>query len=166
MAISSNGKRPKGAPKGNRNAESHGLVAFRNGVRRRTRRGRSLIDRRSAAGKNAVAVGDALLADLGGEENCSTAELMLIEMIRRGTYYLDEQDKRIFRYIYDANTKTPSPKKNPRYIAQLYSYRAGIANDLARNLLALGLEKKPPKQKTLDEILAEDENETEQSEVK
>jgi hypothetical protein len=68
-----------GAQNGNQNALGHGLVAFRNGVHRRTRKGRSLSDRRSAAGKNAVAIGDRLLADLGGEENCSTAKLMLIE---------------------------------------------------------------------------------------
>src|SRR4029434_2954458 len=95
--ASSNGK---GAPKGNQNRLSHGLVAFQNKIHRRSRRGRSLIDRRSAAGKNAVAIGDELLRDLGGEENCSTAKLMLIEMVRRDVYFCDEIDKRIFRYLY------------------------------------------------------------------
>jgi hypothetical protein len=57
-----------GAPDHRANATSHGIVAFQNQVKRRSRRGRSLIDRRSAAGKNAVAIGDQLLTDLGGED--------------------------------------------------------------------------------------------------
>jgi hypothetical protein len=156
---SSNGK---GAPKGNQNALSHGLVAFRNGIHRRTRRGRSLIDRRSAAGKNAVAIGDQLLADMGGEENCSTAKLMLIEMIRRDVYFLDETDRRIFKVIYKMSAQERALArlgkiKNPKMIGLLYSYRQGVARNLASNLQLLGLEKAPPKQKTLEEILSEPE---------
>jgi hypothetical protein len=82
---------------------------------------------------------------------------MLIEMVRRDVYFLDEQDRRIFKYIYDANTKQPQSKKNPKYISQLYSYRQGAANNLSRNLLALGLEKAPPRTKSLQEILDEPE---------
>jgi hypothetical protein len=157
--ASSNGK---GAPKGNQNRLTHGLVAFQNKIHRRTRRGRSLIDRRSAAGKNAVAIGDQLLADLGGEENCSTAKLMLIEMVRRDVYFLDETDRRIFRAIYKLSAEEKTLEilgktKNPKLIATLYGYRVTAANNLARNLLALGLEKAPPKQKTLEEILSEPE---------
>jgi hypothetical protein len=145
-----------GALEGNQNGLSHGLIAFRNQVKRRTRKGRSLIDRRSAAGKNAVAIGDQLLADLGGEENCSTAKLMLIEMVRRDVYFLDEIDRRTFRFIHEADAKFPeSKRKNPKYISGLYSYRQGVVNNLARNLSLLGLEKIPPKQKTLEEILNE-----------
>jgi hypothetical protein len=153
----------KGAPKGNQNALTHGLVKFENHINRRTRRGRSLIDRRSAAGKNAVAIGDELLADLGGEANCSTAKLMLIEMVRRDVYFCDEIDRRIFRFIYKMSVEQPDKAKgNPRFIGDLYSYRTAVVNNLSENLLALGLEKAPPKQKSLDEILAEDENETDQ----
>src|SRR4030095_15755419 len=151
-----------GAPDGNQNALSHGLVAFRNRAHRRTRKGRSLIDRRSAAGKNAVAIGDQLLVDMGGEANCSTAKLMLIEMVRRDVYFLDETARRIFKAIYKLSAQEKALEilgktKNPKLIATLYSYRQTAANNLARNLLALGLEKLPPKQKTLEEILAEPE---------
>src|SRR4029453_1761679 len=52
----------------------HGLVAFQNKIHRRTRRGRSLIDRRSAAGKKAVAIDDKLLADLGGHKKLLTGK--------------------------------------------------------------------------------------------
>src|SRR4030095_9139634 len=151
-----------GAPNGNQNALSHGLVPFRDEVHRRTRKGRSLIDRRSAAGKNAVAIGDQLLADLGGEGNCSTAKLMLIEMVRRDVYFLDETDKRIFRYLYQVGQDPVlgiKAKTSARLVSTLYGYRQSAANNLARNLLALGLEKAPPKQKTLEEILSEDQSE-------
>jgi hypothetical protein len=154
--ATSNGK---GAPKGNQNRLTHGLVAFRNQIKRRVRRGRSLIDRRSAAGKNAVAIGDQLLADLGGEENCSTAKLMLIEMVRRDTYFLDEVDRRIFRVIYKTSATDKQLGKvgklsNPKLIGVLYSYRQGVARNLVANLALLGLEK-VKREKTLEEILNE-----------
>lgn len=153
----------KGAPKGNHNALTHGLVKFENQVKRRTRRGRSLIDRRSTAGRNAVAIGDQLLDDLGGEANCSTAKLMLIEMVRRDVYFLDETDRRIFKAIHKVSrTERELEKigkvKNPKFIGVLYGYRQSVARNLASNLLALGLEK-APKVETLEEILAESESE-------
>jgi hypothetical protein len=156
--MANNGR--MGPPKGNQNHLTHGLVAFRNGIHRRTRRGRSLIDRRSTAGKNAVAIGDQLLADLGGEANCSTAKLMLIEMVRRDVYFLDETDKRIFRYLYQVSQDPQvgiKAKTSAKLVSSLYSYRQGVARNLASNLQALGLEKAPPKTKTLEEILSESE---------
>ena len=59
-------KRSVGAPRGNTNRLTHGLVAFENEVRRRKRKSRSLIDRRTKAGLNAIAVRNEILADLGG----------------------------------------------------------------------------------------------------
>jgi hypothetical protein len=165
---SSNGKalekRRGGAPKGSQNHLTHGLAAFRNGVKRRTRRGRSLIDRRSAAGKHAVAMRDELIADQGGTDNLSVAKLALIEMIARDVYFLDECDKRIMKAIYektraeataDEKKRTMLMKRHPGAIGKMYSYRSPVARNLASNLLALGLEKAPPKQKTLEEILSE-----------
>jgi hypothetical protein len=105
------------------------------------------------------------LADLGGEENCSTAKLMLIEMVRRDVYFCDEIDRRIFRFIYKANTDQPEKAKySAKFVGRLYSYRTTVVNNLSRNLRALGLEKAPPKQKTLEEILNEpDEGEGKES---
>jgi len=155
-----NGNRPVGAPDPWANATSHGIVAFKNEVKRRARRGRSLIDRRTKAGQNALAVREQMLVDLGGESNLSTAKLMLIEMIARDTYFLDETDQRIFRAIAklsqrEKDIEKQGKVKNPKLIATLYGYRQSAANNLARNLFALGLEKAPPKQKTLEEILSE-----------
>ena len=74
----SNGKRPRGAPIGNQNALSHGVVAYRNQYKRQRHR-RSLIDRRTAAGKNAVAVRDEILRDLGGADGLAATKLVLIQ---------------------------------------------------------------------------------------
>jgi hypothetical protein len=73
--VNSNGKRPPGAPDPGANRTTHGIVAFRNEVKRRVRRGRSLIDRRSTAGRNAVAIREELITDQGGTENLSVAKL-------------------------------------------------------------------------------------------
>lgn len=151
-----------GAPNGNHNHESHGIVTFQKQRWRRERRGRSLIDMRSAAGKNAVAVRDEILRDLGGAEGLAATKLVLVEMIARDVYFLDETDRRIFRAIYKLAAKEKvleslGKTKNPKLIGVLYSYRQGVARNLASNLQLLGLEKAPPKTKTLEEILSEPE---------
>jgi hypothetical protein len=83
-------------------------------------------------------------------------------MIARDVYFLDECDRRIFKAIYKVSGQERALEKlgkikNPKFIGALYSYRQGVARNLASNLLALGLEKAPPKQKTLEEILSEPE---------
>lgn len=45
----------------------------------------------------------------------------------------------------------PTAKQSPKTMANLYSYRQPIASNIAKNLQALGLDKKPPPAKTLDE---------------
>jgi hypothetical protein len=162
MTSNGNGKRPMGPPRGNQNRLTHGLVAFRNGVHRRARRGRSLIDRRSTAGKNAVSVRDEILRDLGGAEGLAATKLVLVELIARDVYFCDEIDRRIFKAIYKLAAKEKALEKlgkikHPGFIGTLYGYRQSAANNLSRNLQALGLEKAPPKTKTLEEILSEPE---------
>jgi len=122
-----------GPPKGSQNGLSHGVVAFRNQVKRRSKRGRSLIDRRCAAGKNAVAMREELIADQGGAEHLSVARLALIEMIARDVYFLDESDRRIFKAIYAVNQqvkKMGGKIRDPKLIGTLYGYRQGIARNL------------------------------------
>jgi hypothetical protein len=156
-----NGKRPVGAPKGNQNRLTHGVLAYRNQYKRQRHR-RSLIDRRTAAGKNAVAVRDEILRDLGGAEGLAATKLVLVKLIARDVYFCDEIDRRIFKAIYKVAAKERALEKfgkikNPKFIGVLYGYRQGVARNLASNLLALGLEKAPPKTKTLEEILSEPE---------
>jgi hypothetical protein len=145
---------PPGAPDPGANRTTHGIVALRNQIKRRVRRGRSLIDRRSRAGQNAVAMRQELITDQGGEEYLSVAKLALIEMIARDVYFLDECDRRIFKAIYHRKKK-----QHPRLIATMYGYRSTVARNLAGNLALLGLEKVPPPAKTLEQILNEPEEE-------
>ena len=143
MADEGNGQKRRGPPLGSQNGRTHGLRCLQNEIRKRVRKGRSLIDRRSKAGRNAVAVKQQIVQDMGGEANLSAAQLVLIEMIGRDVYFLDECDRRIFRMLYLLNAKMKSEgvqAKSPRAITVMYHYRAGIA----RNLALLGLERKPP----------------------
>jgi hypothetical protein len=152
---SSNGK---GAPKGNRNGESHSVITFRNQVKRRVRKGRSLIDRRTTSGRNAIAVQQEIIADLGGVDQLSAAKLCLVELIARDVYFCDEIDRRIFHTLYAVNQINANNKRyGAKGLATLYSYRQGAARNLASNLALLGLEKAPPPVKSLEEILSEPE---------
>ena len=128
----------------------HELISLRSEVYARKRRGRSLVDRRSMAGKNAMAVQAELIRDLGGPD-IPTAKLLLIELISRDVYFVDECDQRILRTLKDYQHV-----KNPQLIHKLYSYRSAAAASLSRNLALLGLERAQPKEKTLQELLAED----------
>src|SRR5262249_55483043 len=149
------GGAPKGANKGNRSAEIHGLVTFRNRMHKRSRRNRSIISLRTVSGQNAAAGQAGLTQDLGGIEHLSTAQKVLIELVGRDLYLLDETDQRIVR----ACKEIPKLKNSPKGMALLYSYRVPIVSNISKNLTALGLEKKPPATKSLAEILAESEDE-------
>ena len=146
---------PKGSNKGNYNAETHGIVTFRNRMHKRARRSRSIISLRTVSGQNAVAVQAGLAQDLGRLEHISTAQKVLIELVGRDLYLLDETDQRIVR----ACKEIPKLKNSPKGMAILYSYRMPIISSISKNLMALGLEKKPPPAKTLEQILEESDGE-------
>ena len=98
--------------------------------------------------------------DLGGAE-VGGDQAHLVEMVRRDVYFLDEIDRRIFKAIYKLSAKERRLKLKAR--SRPESDRPALrlppdrSQNLARNLLALGLEKAPPKQKTFEEILSEPE---------
>jgi len=147
---------PKGANNGNRSAETHGLVTFRNKMHRRGKCNRSIISLRSISGRNAAAVQAGLTQDLGGLEHLPTAQKVLIELVGRDLYLLAETDQRIVR----ACKEIPKLKNSPKGMATLYSYRMPIISSISKNLMALGLEKKPPPAKSLEQILEESDVET------
>ena len=75
----------------------------------------------------------------------------------------DEVDRRIFAALHklratEVHLIQSKKVRNPKVIWLLYGYRQPIAPNLASNLMALGLTKPPPKVKTLDEILSEEED--------
>src|SRR5262249_35721207 len=119
-----------GAPKGSRNHESHGLVTFRNKMHKRAKRRRSIISLRSVSGQNAVAGQAGLTEDLGGLEHLSTAQKVLIELVGRDLYLLDETDQRIIR----ACKEIPKLKNSPKGMAILYGYRVPIVSNISKNL--------------------------------
>ena len=121
---------PKGSNKGNHNAETHGIVTFRNLMHRRARRARSIISLRTVSGQNAVAVQAGLTQDLGGLKHITTAQKVLIELVGRDLYLLDETDQRIVR----ACKEIPKLKNSPRGMALLYSYRMPIISSISKNL--------------------------------
>jgi hypothetical protein len=141
----------KGAPKGNHYSETHGIVTLRNQIKRRTKRGRSFIDMRSHSGQNAVAVQSGLIDDLGGANHVTTAEKVLVELVGRDLYLLDEVDQRIIKLC----RKHPAAKNNPAAVSKLYSYRVPIVNNLTRSLSALGLARKEVAPKSLEDIFNE-----------
>jgi hypothetical protein len=148
-------KQPVGAPIGSQNGLIHGIVAFKNRVHRS--RGRGSIDRRSRIGQEALSIQAAYVDDLGGENALTTGQRVVLGLLGQNLYLLGETDKRINRAIKEI----PKLKNSPKGMAMLYSYRAAIENNIIRNLTMLGLEKKPPPQKTLEEIISESESEPE-----
>jgi len=120
-----NGKRPVGRPpesaKGNKYAETHGIVTWRNAVKRRQRNSRSIIDRRTTAGQHALAMRNDLIEERGGSDNLSVAQLTLIELIARDTYFVDEIDRRIFAVMYRLRGIERGMKitKNPKAVGML-----------------------------------------------
>ena len=140
-----------------RHYTKHGLTTLEGAIKRRLRRGRSLVDRRTRAGRDAMTVRADLIDQNGGLDELSTAQLLLIESITRNYYLLNEQDVRIFRMLKES----PQAQGGPKILATLYGYRAPIDRDLRDALKTLGLKKAPPRIKTLDEVLAEDDDQPE-----
>jgi hypothetical protein len=126
----------------------HGLITLE---RQQKERRSGPFDNRTKAAQNARKVQQGLIADMGGADHISTAAMVLIEITARDIAYLDETDRRIFKTIKEY----PKAKASPKFLAMLYSYRQPIITNISKNLLALGLDKKPPPQKTLEELLNE-----------
>ena len=59
----------------------------------------------------------------------TTAEKVLVELVGRDLYLLDEVDQRIIKLC----------RKHPAAVSKLYSYRVPIVNNLTRSWSALGL---------------------------
>lgn len=132
-----------GAPRGNNNAYKHGLVSLKNAIKRRTRRGRNYIDRRIAAGQDALRLQAGLVEDMGGLENMTTATFIAVEGLTREVFFRDLMDVQITKLL-----RKYEKAKNPRVLAKLYSYRSPISRNIHQYLTLLGLDKKPTPQKT------------------
>src|SRR5438093_13374503 len=89
----------RGAPPGNSNGHKHGLVSIKNAIKRRTRRGRSYIDRRVKEGQDALRLQAGLVEDQGGVEAMSTATFIAIEGLTRELFVRDLMDAQIVKLL-------------------------------------------------------------------
>jgi hypothetical protein len=142
----------KGAPKGNKYSVTHGLALVRNRIKRRVKRGRSYVDKRTHEGQEALRVQAGLVDDQGGIDAISAARFIAIQELTQLYYLGAMMDKSIATFILDH-----PESRNVRALARLFSYRMPVTNTIAKYLDVLGLEKRPPPQKTLEEILSEGE---------
>jgi hypothetical protein len=62
-------------------------------------------------------------------ENVSTAERIMVEMVGRDLYMLDEIDRRIQHVC----KKVPAGKNNLKFLALLYGYRMPVVSAISRN---------------------------------
>lgn len=155
----------------------HGLSALKT---RQKRRRNGPIDRRTKTGQNAPTVIAEIATDLGGMDSMSAQAKIATESIGRNIAFLDEIDGlgfellTLFRKLIKAEAKKIEANNSLldeagrlkkaigkcsqqlAMIQRIYSYRVPVLNSLNRDLALIGLEKAPPKQKSLDEIIAEE----------
>jgi hypothetical protein len=142
----------KGAPKGNKYSVTHGLALVRNQIKRRTKRGRSYVDKRTHEGQEALRIQAGLVDDQGGVDAISAAKFIVIQELTQ-LYYLGA----MMDHATAAFLRKNPQYKNPRALSRLFSYRMPLSNTIAKYLDVLGLDKKPPPAKTLEELFDEDE---------
>jgi hypothetical protein len=139
------GKRSGGAPKGNSHALTHGLVALRNEIKRRTRRGRDRIDKRTAEGKEALEMRSGVITDRGGLDNLTTVEFGVIVGYSEAWWLRAMQ----YRATSDYLKKNPHRRSSPAVIAKLVEYASRADNNVAKYSQLHGHDKKPPPAKSL-----------------
>jgi len=138
-------KKPRGAPKDNMNARTHGLYIVKRAVKEV---GLKAIDGRSAVGRALSQWRSDLVRDLGGEDTISTQQQALVGLAVKSKLLLDSIDAWLLQQPSLVN-------KRKRTLLPVVRERQQLADGLARYLGQLGLEKRV-KVKTLAEILAGD----------
>jgi hypothetical protein len=108
----------------------HGLNALKARVKVR---GLGAIDQRTSAAQGLVKLRENLIRDLGGAENVSTQQLVLVDQVIRLRLYIDHLDAWLIEQPSLVNKRT-------RSLLPALMQRAQLADSLARHLAALGLE--------------------------
>ena len=109
--------------------------------------GRRAIDKRTRTGKALAAWRKELIADMGGDENVSTQQRTIIDLIVKQKLLLDSVDAWLLtRPLIDRPSKSLIPIVRERHT---------LADSLARYLGQLGLERRS-KIKTLKELLQDE----------
>jgi hypothetical protein len=137
------GKPGRSGPPGNKNARTHGMYALKRAVQER---GLDAIDGRSALGRALREYRADLVRDLGGKQNLSTAELLLVDLAVRDRLFLESLDA--------ALAERPLVNRKRGSVAPALEARFRMADSATRRLQALGL-KRRTRRKTVQEIIAE-----------
>ena len=131
-----------------RSYAKHGLVALSLRAKRR-RHGNA--DMRTLEGRMAEQVRLGVVSDKGGADQCSTAMLVAIELLKGEVSTLAAIDKGIKSYL----RKHPEARTNPRGVAKLHSYRSPQVQAILKILAIVGLDKLDGRVPRLADVLAE-----------
>lgn len=98
------------------------------------------LDGRSSVARELSSLRDELVRDLGGESNCSSQQLALVQIIVREYLLLELFDGYLFskRYLID---------RRKRHLTNGAMDRLRLADSICRHLQALGLERRIPPRK-------------------
>jgi hypothetical protein len=147
QAVSDNGKfsRAAGAPKGNGNAQRHGLNPLKKAV---YKLGNRALDKRTLAGRALVQWREDLIRDLGGD--VSTQQDAIISLAVKTKLILDSIDV----WLLQQDTLI---LKRKRAIIPAVTQRQVLADALSRYMGQLGLARRT-KLQSLSEILTKDDD--------
>ena len=127
-----------------RNARTHGINSMKRAMKEL---GNRAIDRRTRYGKALYAWRGQLIADLGGENTVTTAELQIVDTAIKTKLILDTVDA----YISELGNKIINRRN--RCLYPVVQQRAALADSLLRYLTALGLERKAAQVPSLAEYI-------------
>ena len=113
-------------------------------------RGMSAIDRRSRAWRDVQATVDALCTDLGGRDQLSQQQLVLVDLVARTLYLLNHVDS----WLLSLDTPLVGKGKQ-KQLVPLVKQRGELARHLESLLVRLGLERRQKNVTDLDTYLAE-----------
>jgi hypothetical protein len=116
--------------------------------------GERAIDGRTSQGKALTSWRDALVEDLGGEEQVSTQQLTVIELAARTKVLLDGVDAWLFGQPTKHEGATRLFSKRDRKLYPIVRQRQALADSLARYMGQLGLDRRA-KVHDLDEYVVE-----------
>jgi hypothetical protein len=137
------GARPgSGAPKGNRNARKHGLNTLKTAV---VKLGGRAIDGRYRVGRQLQKWRRELVDDLGGQDNISTQQNTLIDIVVKRKLVLDS----VYVWIL---TQPSLINKRKKALLPIVLQCEQLADGVSRILVQLGLERRH-KVKTLSDLL-------------
>lgn len=132
--------------KGNR--EKHGLGALRSLVRSYLARGdeplaMNEIDGRTRAGKAVIELRRDLIDDLGGQDQVTTTQKMLVDLVVTDQVFVGSLDAALQAYVLAGGDITDTDKHGRLSVAPIIRERAYLADSMTRRMDALGLERRP-----------------------